>query len=1163
MLEDIRLHIHPDDETQTEIEQVEGRKIPQRFARNKRVFLRHAPGLRNVLDKSAWQNYGVFFNKYGEANLVEQVTGTALYGRHPGDEVGRQVKTFCDNPLSVSLSVSGGGKQASCLVVLGLGLGKHLSQLIQQTSYEFIIIYEPDLQFFLGSCSLFEWEEPLQLAEKKGITLFFQIGESGKKIKKDLSELRAHCSIDNVDFFLHYNTPEFLSIYDHARYYKNHQFFEYSIEWQRGQTWSQYLPVWTPPTQFMYSPSLSEKSRERFSYNIELLQALFPELAGAYSDYIPKRWQPVESDDGELTLQHKETGLLFSGERPKEAGAAHYRNFVKYPNKDGLILDYNGTKLLPYLHYQFVKEVGEILSEVEDEKAELPESLKSVIMFGIGSGYQLLELVENHHIEALLVCEPEPDFFYAALHAIDFSQILKKFKNKETRLYFNIGDDGSHLFSDLMHQFHAIGPYVLQDTYFYQGYTRKDFADAIASLREQLQVVVSAGEYFDHARYGIEHTRRVLKEGCYLQKRQEDIHYPDEFENTPVFIIGNGPSLDKEIDYIKSVQNKVLIVSCGTTIKTLAKHGIKPDIHCEIEQNRSTYDWLVRADCEELLADTILYSCNGIHPDVVELFKEVWIGLKKGESSTEIAELALGKDTFEKLEHAYPTVTNLALNACVKLGFTSIHLFGTDLAFLSDTQHHSKESGYYDDNGNELYAYAEKNQIGVMVKGNFGGYLKTKYEFKLSKNCLELLLRESDISCFNSSHGALIEGATPLSTKNVNLNQVDLKKEEIHEVIRSCAFLPSIDALNAKRKRDILDKFDLDIVKDDVQRFISLAEEVASQKITIDQFVKHQRKAIVDCYHNPNSMSFYLFYGTCNFVLSVFSKISTLGAESSKAIRVASAWLRFLNQVSSEYIPFSLACDGVNSLAHLREKIYKTKITNPCNVGVVCDTPLPNHIRDLITYFKTGGMQFDFSINQKNTYTSLVLVITSQTKISNIVTLLASVSVNNLLLVDTSITMFEMLKAKFSFPKINLLLCPYTLTSEKELQNAIKGNIPFCFHASTVNLIPKIINTPTNHSIFLPRLKYSVDAKRETIDEQIGQIIETLGPVAPFFYVFVNYCCFNADRGSCFIDDMGNRAEVSSVTYSAHRLTMTNKLTKAKFAPYIEGMESGELKWTI
>merc|ERR1711975_122901 len=100
------------------------------------------------------------------------------------------------------------------------------------------------------------------------------------------------------------------------------------------------------------------------------------------------------------------------------------------------------------------------------------------------------------------------------------------------------------------------------------------------------------------------------------------------------FMVGNGPSIDASIDTIKEYQDKAIIISCGTALQVLHRYGIKPDFHAEIEQNRSTYDWAKSIYDDEYLKNVDLMSCNGIHPDTAELYRNIFLAFKEGESSS-------------------------------------------------------------------------------------------------------------------------------------------------------------------------------------------------------------------------------------------------------------------------------------------------------------------------------------------------------------------------------------------------------------------------------------------------------------------------------------------------------------------------------------------------
>lgn len=307
--------------------------------------------------------------------------------------------------------------------------------------------------------------------------------------------------------------------------------------------------------------------------------------------------------------------------------------------------------------------------------------------------------------------------FYASLFYIDWAAILTKVDTSNGRLYINVGDDGSNLFKDLINQFYSVGPYILASTYFYQAYHNETLVRTISQLREQLQVVIAMGENFDHARHGIAHTRETIIRDYPLLESKPSGKLSAVDKDVPVFIVGNGPSLDSAIAAIKEWRDHAIVISCGTALMPLYKNGIVPDFHAEIEQNRSTFDWCSRIGDFEYLKQINLISCNGIHPDTCALFKSTYIAFKEGESSTVSALNILGRENYEELQFAFPTVSNFVINFITLIGFQQLYLFGVDLGFIDQKKHHSAQSGYYDATGKEKYNYQLENNTNLVVPG--------------------------------------------------------------------------------------------------------------------------------------------------------------------------------------------------------------------------------------------------------------------------------------------------------------------------------------------------------------------------------------------------------------------------------------------------------------
>ena len=603
---------------------------------------------------------------------------------------------------------------------------------------------------------------------------------------------------------------------------------------------------------------------------------------------------------------------------PKDDAVTSFSAFTKKPNKDGLLLSYKGKKLKGYLHYQLVEACNAMIQNITEVQSTLPEKVKSLIMFGVGIGYSVEALMKNHDTEMLFICEPNKDFFYASLYAIDWSEIIQSFDEGKKRLYLNIGDDGSNLTNDLLVQFQSVGPYVLANTFFYQAYINEKLTDAVAQLREQLLVIIAMGDYFDNAKYGIAHTRWALESNIPFLLSDEKRRLTSKFLDVPVFIVGNGPSLDDLLETLKAECSRAIVISCGTALYALHKNGITPDFHAEIETNRSTFDWLSRIDDTNYLQSITLLSCNGIHPDSARLFGNTLLAFKQGEASTVSFTEVYKKHPFKLLNFSYPTVLNFAADLVTTIGFKDVYLFGTDLGFVSDDYHHSKSSGYYDNEGQELYSYASNHQISLVVKGNFKPWVKTKYEFKVSKNVLEQIFASKSSYIYNLSNGAQIKGAEALFADDVLIVSTAEQKQQALSKISSDIFSPAENEV-------LLSKFDarydLEFLFEELTVLEKLLAKPIVAKSDIEELVSEQREFIVSSFLRNKSLVFYYLNGTFNYINSIFSNLlnvmdEELVVETGNSLR--ETWKGFASDFLTllEYSQYEL--DAVSPHTSLR-----------------------------------------------------------------------------------------------------------------------------------------------------------------------------------------------------------------------------------------------------
>lgn len=898
MLKNIRLHIEKDEQIQAQLDEKLAAHILTTHNSNINAFQRNIPSLLPYVQTTNLANYSIFINKYGENNIVDYGMGRTFYGFHPEAEVLEQlsrIEQHCPEVVfekqtkdlkvgpTAALSIDELESvklrnqqqpmpyEIECLVVLGCGLGIHLIHLLKQHKIKNLLIYEPELQYFQCSVMTTSWQDIFTLAKEHNTAIFLQLEKDGRDLIQDINELIEHCAISSFHLYKHYNHQVFDSIHKDLSERSWSEIEDSGFKLKSQESYLDFLPNWTPNID-LASHSLLTAPNDKLFNNLNALKKYFPEIYKEYKNYTPTKWLPIANAKGEVNLVKIDSLHSWYGQSPKQDCTLNFDNFNEQPNKDGLVLGYKGTKLAHYIHYQFVKETEELLKQAEEEVGALPDNVPSIIMFGLGVGYQLEKLLAEHTVEKLFICEPNPDFFYASLFAIDWQNIFETVENSETRIYLNIGDDGTNLFRDLLSQFYAIGPYILNSTYFYQSYYNASLNSAISQLREQLQIVISMGEYFDHAYYGIAHTKEGMRRKIPVLAANPASKLSYDEKEVPIFIVGNGPSLDSSIEAIKEWQGQAIIVSCGTTLQALHRHGITPDFHAEIEQNRSTFDWAVLIGDLDYLKNITLISCNGIHPDTCDLYKDVMIAFKEGESSTVSALNVLGRENFTTLLNAFPTVSNFAIDLFSTIGFTSIYLIGVDLGFVDVKHHHSKSSGYYQEDGKETYDYSQSANTSLRVAGNFRPTVNTKHEFKVSRQVIEQVTaaKPRGQEFYNCSDGAKILSTLPLRTEELLIVATELTKQEAIEKLTGSIF-------SDENLDDYQVKFDALYSHQLLIQELSEMETLLTQKVMdkedVGDVINKQKEMLFKSYKNGHSLLFYYLYGTLNFANAVLTKL--------------------------------------------------------------------------------------------------------------------------------------------------------------------------------------------------------------------------------------------------------------------------------------------------
>lgn len=934
MLKYINYQLHSDQKIQQQLERDAAIQIDKRLKANLAAFSQHMPSILPLIQAYKVQQYSLFCTKQGEMNIVNFATGRVWYSDNATSEVAEEVKSFCQKAPFTALSTIHPSEQQDwqteskptsidVLIMFGLGLGYQLNDLLSKVKIKYLIIYEPSLDVLFCSLQANDWQKTFDILTKSGTQIFLQLENAGNSLSEDLIELSAVIKFERVYVYRHY----FHATMDRVVEYLLSGRFklgEQNVE----------IASFLPYDDFNDSVSeragnvlgnkkfeLKREASQLYDRNLSAFKKYYPNIFCQIEKYKTHSWVCILDDSGKDNIFHKTRRAFFyhDSEQDSEELVSY---FSLNPSKDNVALRQSSTgKFDHYIHFSYAEKVEKLIEKNILGHLELPAEVSSLVVFGICLGRHIDVLLNSYTIQNLYIFEPNLDYFYASLHVFDWDGLFSAAAKGGQRVYLNLGGDGSDYFKDIIAQFYLAGPYSIADTYILTSYYNNRMSKAIAELREELKVVLAFGEYFDHVRYGVAHTYHSLTHN-HLFLKENNASYKDlEILNMPVFIVGNGPSLDVNFDYIRSYRDRVIVISCGTALYSLYKYGITPDFHAELEQNRATYCWINRVEDKSFLRKIRLISINGIHPETASLFKDVMLCFKSGEASANLFRNGLQRLGFKisEISYAYPTVSNLALNFALHVGFKTIYLFGVDLGYADVKYHHSKASAYYKKDGSEIFSYEKAHGSGDRVKGNFRPYVYTKREFNLSRKLIEDAIRSNKgaAEIYNCSDGVKIDGAIPLKVDNILIKNLGFDKE--HGIVEFCdkAYYSDLKGSSelvfanlSMEKLSISVKEWLDILEQEV------IDQNGAREIIRAQWGLLHRK--IACLDDPTP---FLLQGSFYYFGGIMTKLAANISNNNPQVlacfnEIKKIWREYIEVASTEFFEEPMKFDDVD-VSHL------------------------------------------------------------------------------------------------------------------------------------------------------------------------------------------------------------------------------------------------------
>ena len=371
-----------------------------------------------------------------------------------------------------------------------------------------------------------------------------------------------------------------------------------------------------------------------------------------------------------------------------------------------------------------------------------------LIVLGVGIGHHLPVLVGRTAARRLVIVETEGEFLRQSTGAIDWQALFESVEGRGGSVDLFLTDSATPVVATLARTFDGNSAPLLDGTTFYSGYDNPILSETRDRVIAAARQAAAAPRSWEDA-----HTR-LAAALANLQKTRFHLLTPRPRPKRPepAIILGAGASLESGIEHVKRLRQGAVIFSCGAALDTCQNHGVIPDFHCECDGQGAARSTIAAA--------SLRLSVPLIAPIIVEsslpsLFEACYFAFPEDEPASRL----LAKPDLT-LKWLGPTSVNVGIAAAAALGFQTLYLFGVDCG--------ARFSG---------------PRFTETAPGNFGGTVATDARFDQSRRHLAALIADRELTVFNCSNGALIDGARPRHGTDVFFAVPRIDRPALHAAI--------------------------------------------------------------------------------------------------------------------------------------------------------------------------------------------------------------------------------------------------------------------------------------------------------------------------------------------------------------------------------------------
>ncbi|MEG6584992.1 motility associated factor glycosyltransferase family protein [Dendrosporobacter sp. 1207_IL3150] len=517
-----------------------------------------------------------------------------------------------------------------------------------------------------------------------------------------------------------------------------------------------------------------------------------------------------------------------------------------------IVLTYVGTDAegLKWFWDQKERPVS-IDSELDTSRLPDKNLYQVIFFFGIASFEEIIKVSEHAHRNTLFVIiEPNLSFLQHALNQDDFRKLES--------INYILAGIGPEDVPNLMKAITATRALLLlkNPVFYINSFYRKNDLQIVKKYIVEIRNSIKhkffrLGNAIDDSLIGLAHNMKNLKK---IPMTTDVAALKGCFTGYPAFVVSAGPSLDKNIEYLKNIENKGIIIAVDTIAEKLVNNGIKPHFIASVErinvweyffQNKPMY-----YDNSYLVAPPVL------QPEAIDAFNGRAI-LPMRQSVREYKWLTglLGL-SLDHMIWMGASCAHVALGFASHIGASPLVIVGQDLAYGDDISKTHAAGTEYDIRPEE-----EPEEI-LSVVGYYDKEVKTQPIWNDFRLIFEDRIKDLDVRVINSTEGgARIHGTEQKPLREV-VDEYCVRELDVSSVIRGIphttvdwpniveqmkAYVKNLDNYNnrslkqLRKLEDIRDKWDFYVHKKGIEYIFKQLNKTEEyfQAIPHDELLYH------------------------------------------------------------------------------------------------------------------------------------------------------------------------------------------------------------------------------------------------------------------------------------------------------------------------------------